>query len=76
MEEILSSDYSSKNSVYSTKNLINLKPKKEQFNQKSFPFSKIISELLTDICEESKSNIESKLTLLKPFISKKIPSIS
>ena len=76
MEEILSSDYSSKSSLYSTKNLINLKPKKEPFNQKSFSFSKIISELLTDICEEDRSNNDSKLALLKPFISKKIPSIS
>ena len=76
MEEILSSDYSSKNSIYSTENLINIKTKKEQFSEISFPFSKIISELLTDICEEYKSNIESKLALLKPFISKKIPSIS
>ena len=76
MEEILSSDYSSKSSLYSTKNLINLKPKKEPFNQKSFSFSKIISELLTDICEEDRANNDSKLTLLKPFISKKIPSIS
>ena len=74
MEEILSSDYSSKKSLNSTENLINLKPKKEQFNEKSF--SKIISELLTDICEEGKSNIDSKLALIKPFISKKIPSIS
>ena len=74
MEEILSSDYSSKKSLNSIENLINLKPKKEQFNEKSF--SKIISELLTDICEECKSNIDSKLALIKPFISKKIPSIS
>jgi hypothetical protein len=76
MEEILSSDYSSKNSIYSTENLINLKPKKEQYYEKPFPFSKIISELLTDICEENKTNIDSKLALIKPFISKKIPSIS
>ena len=76
MEDILSSDYSSKSSIYSTENIINIKPRKEHFNEKSFPFSKIIAELLTDICEEDKSNIDSKIALLKPFISKKIPSIS
>ena len=40
---------------------------------------KIIAELLKGICEESKSNKNNKeesLLLVKPFISKKIPSIS
>ena len=36
----------------------------------------IIADLLKDICEERKSNKEEKLKLIKPFISKKIPSIS
>ena len=74
MEENLSSDYTSKNSIFSN-NLKNSKPKKEE-NYNTISFSKIISELLTDICEEGKSNLDSKLKLLKPFISKKIPNIS
>ena len=74
MEENLSSDYSSKNSLCSS-NIENSKIKKEE-NEKSISFAKIISELLTDICEEGKSNLDSKSVLLKPFISKKIPNIS
>ena len=75
MEENLSSDYSSKNSIFQN-NLENSKPKEEEKSGNTISFSKIISELLTDICEEGKSNLDSKLTLLKPFISKKIPNIS
>jgi hypothetical protein len=37
---------------------------------------KIIAELLKSICEEGKSNKDDTLLLVKPFISKKIPSIS
>ena len=75
MEENLSSDYSSKNSIFQN-NLENSKPKEEEKSGNTISFSKIISELLTDICEEGKSNLDSKLTLLKPFVSKKIPNIS
>ena len=75
MEENLSSDYSSKNSIFQN-NLDDSKPKKEENSGNTMSFSKIISELLTDICEEGKSNLDSKLTLLKPFVSKQIPNIS
>ena len=51
-------------------------PKQYKEEDKSLGISKIISEILTVICQEGKSNIDSKLTLIKPFISKKIPSIS
>jgi hypothetical protein len=74
MEESLSSDYSSKNSTCSREYSGILKAKSGQENDKLFPISKIISEILTDICEQGKPNIESKQ--LKPFISKKIPTIS
>ena len=37
---------------------------------------KIIGELLNDICKENKKNSEDKILLIKPFLSKKIPSIS
>ena len=37
---------------------------------------KIIADLLKDICEEGKSNKEEISKIIKPFISKKIPSIS
>ena len=36
----------------------------------------VIADLLKDICEEGKSNKEEILKIIKPFISKKIPSIS
>jgi hypothetical protein len=74
MEESRSSDYSSKNSMCSREYSGILKPKNGQENDKLFPISKIFSEILTDICEQGKPNIESKQ--LKPFISKKIPTIS
>ena len=75
MEENISSDYSTKNSIYS-ENFGNLKSEKENNENKSLVISKIIAELLTNICEEGKSNNESNLILLKPFISKKVPSIT
>ena len=45
-------------------------------DEKSKSLIKIISELLTDICEERRTNLESNMIKLKPFISKKIPAIS
>ena len=75
MEDFLSSDYSSRNSLFSS-HLLNSKPIKDDCAEKTISFSKIISELLTDICEERKPNLDSKLILLKPFVSKKIPNIS
>ena len=75
MEDFLSSDYSSRNSLFSN-HLLNSKPINDDYAEKTISFSKIISELLTDICEERKPNLDSKLILLKPFVSKKIPNIS
>ena len=76
MEENLSSDYSSRNSIYSTENTQFLKTSNDSIREKSISFTKIISEILTDICEENKSNLDTKVLLLKPFVSKKIPTIS
>ena len=75
MEENLSSDYSSKKSLYSSENSKIAKPKDNKESD-NFGLVKIISELLVDICEEGKSNIDSKSALIKSFISKKIPAIS
>ena len=36
----------------------------------------IISDLLTGICEESNKNKDNNSSFIKPFLSKKIPSIS
>ena len=36
----------------------------------------IISDLLTGICEESNKNKDNNSSIIKPFLSKKIPSIS
>ena len=49
---------------------------KIESSEQSFEMSIIVSALLTDICEEGKHNIESKIVLIKPFISRKIPTIS
>lgn len=76
MEENLTSDYSSRNSIYSTENTQFHKPSNDSICEKSVSFTKIISIILTDICEEGKSNLDTKVLLLKPFVSKKIPTIS
>lgn len=75
MEDYLSSNYSSKNSVFSRENSRLMKPRNRP-DIKLYSFSKVISEILMGICEEGKSNEESKKHLVKPFISKKIPTIS
>ena len=75
MEDFLSSDYSSKNSIFSRENSRLMKQRNEP-DIKLYSISKVISEILMGICEEGKSNKESKKHLVKPFISKKIPTIS
>lgn len=75
MEDYLSSDYSSKNSIFSREKSLVMKPRKEPII-KLYSISKMISEILMDLCEEGKSNMESKKQLVKSFISKKIPTIS
>ena len=75
MEDYLSSDYSSKNSIFSREKYLVMKPRKEP-DIKLYSISKMISEILMDLCEEGKSNMESKKQLVKSFISKKIPTIS
>ena len=74
MEENISTNNSIKNSIY----LENYESKKSEKvdGANTSEIVKIIAEILTNLCEENKSNSESKLLLLKPFISKKIPSIS
>ena len=67
MEENLSSDYYSKLSI-KTKNISE--------DQKLLSISNIIAELLKEICESGKSNSDSNVLLIKPFISKKIPGIT
>jgi len=76
MEDSLNSKNSTKNSTYSRDNSGIIEQKNEAANEKSFLISKIISEIFIDKCEEGKSNIESKIYLLKPFTSRKIPKIS
>ena len=76
MEDSPCSENYSKISTYSRKNSGIIEQKNEAANEKSFLISKIISELFIVKCEEGKSNIESKMCLLDPFISRKIPKIS
>lgn len=58
----------------SSKNSINFPEKNKK--SKLLSISNIISELLKNICEEGNLNNDTKLVLIKPFISKKIPAIS
>lgn len=74
MLETLSSDYSSQNSNDSPINNIKLKIESEEDN--SISFSKLVSDLLTNICEQSNTNSDSLISSAHIFISKKIPSIS
>ena len=67
MEENLSSDYSSK---------ISIKTKNISEDNKLLSISNIIAELLKDICDSGKTNSDSNVLLIKPFISKKIPGIT
>ena len=76
MEDSLNSKNNTKNSTYSRDNFGIIEQKNEAANEKSFLISKIISEIFIEKCEEGKSNIESKIYLLKPFTSRKIPKIT
>jgi len=76
MEDNSNSEHSTKNSIYSNENAKIFKSDYEQKEKKSFLIIKIIGELLTDICGQNKPNNGTNLLLLKPFISKKMPSIS
>lgn len=76
MEDNLSSDCSSRKSLQSGENIKYNKPSNRLIDEKSKSLIKTISELLTDICEEHRTNLESNIIKLKPFISKKIPAIS
>jgi len=79
MVEIENTDNSSLDSFISSNNKFNFDEKINcNLNERkeSAVILKLISNLLTDICETSKSPSEEKLSLLKPFILKKIPSIS
>ena len=76
MEDNSNSEHSTKNSIYSNENANIFKSDYEQKEKKSFLITKIIGELLTDICGQNKPNNGTNLLLLKPFISKKMPSIS
>ena len=76
MEDNLSSDCSSRKSLQSGENMKYNKTSNIIVDEKSKSLIKIISELLTDICEERRTNLESNMIKLKPFISKKIPAIS
>ena len=76
MEDNLISDCSSRKSLQSGENMKYNKTSNIIIDEKSKSLIKIISELLTDICEERRTNLESNMIKLKPFISKKIPAIS
>ena len=79
MEEIENTDNSSLDSLFNSNSKFTLDEKINcNMNERneSNVLLKLISNLLTDICETNKSPSEEKISLLKPFILKKIPSIS
>ena len=76
MAESENTDHSSIESpnFYNKKNLVENEVYSNQIrNSRKI---QIIADLLKDICEDGKSNKEETLKIIKPFISKKIPSIS
>ena len=79
MEEIENTDNSSLDSLFNSNSKFTLDEKincKMNERNESKVVLKLISNLLTDICETNKSPSDEKISLLKPFILKKIPSIS
>ena len=76
MLENENTEHSSITLFYSFEKSINIKDKIYSYEKKNSRKSNIIANLLTDICEEGKTNSKEKLLLIKPFISKKITSIT
>ena len=76
MLENENTDHSSLDSFNTLQNKNKINDIIMQNDKKKNGVIKEISNLLKDICEEGKSNKEDILLLIKPFVSKKIPSIT
>ena len=76
MLENENTEHSSISSFDSFEKSIKIKEKIYSYEKRISRKANIIAKLLTDICEEGKTNSEANLLLIKPFISKKIPSIT
>lgn len=76
MVESENTEHSSLGSLYSPSKKNIIKDEIYSNQKKNSRKIQIIADLLKDICEEGKSNKEETLKIIKPFISKKIPSIS
>ena len=76
MLENENTEHSSISSFDSFEKSIKIKEKIYSYEKRISRKANIIAKLLTDICEEGKTNSETNLLLIKPFISKKIPSIT
>ena len=76
MLENENTEHSSITSLDSFEKSIKIKEKIYSYEKRISRKANIIAKLLTDICEEGKTNSETNLLLIKPFISKKIPSIT
>ena len=76
MLENENTEHSSITSFDSFEKSIKIKEKIYSYEKRISRKANIIAKLLTDICEEGKTNLETNLLLIKPFISKKIPSIT
>ena len=76
MLENENTEHSSITSFDSFEKSIKIKEKIYSYEKRISRKANIIAKLLTDICEEGKTNLETNLLLIKPFISNKIPSIT
>ena len=54
----------------------NFENKKNSIKNNNFKFISLLSDILTHICKENKTNEDEKLNLIKPFIFKKMPHIT
>ena len=76
MIENENTENSSLSSFYSTDKKNKIVYKKIVEEKSSTGLLKVISEVLTDICEQSKIKNDENLFLIKSFITKKRPNIS
>ena len=67
----------SENTDISSIYLKNYVESKSNFTENNnIKFIELLSDILTEICKENKSNEDDKLNLIKPFMSKNIPFIT
>lgn len=69
-------DYSTKNQTKGNSSTEENQNKQDTYEPQKIIMIEKVSELLSDICDENKSDNSNNNQLIKPFLSKEIPSIS